>query len=301
MTHIGMCFKRFFGCRPASIDSRISCTCGLSDDRCLRPRYGLSALSLAVVTCLSCLAGPLHAQDQPKTTIQVVSLDQDPDIDTWVAGVKERFEGAVVDDVRTLEIKKSDLPRGFASPGDWVFMAGHFTDDFWHHTQDTQEGPRLKVLPDKVTVLEQDDSVSAEYDKPEPFAEQAGPRYVFLRGCRTLKDDAVVQRFRAFFTRVDGTPPVLIGWLEDTGWQISQAALGGFGNKPPMPRKDFFDRLPAGDVREHDVIEAWLGAVAETFWGKGSPVEASASCIDSNGVEWVIKDDKTVRSGRTFE
>lgn len=263
-------------------------------------RHRLATLSLAALVCLSCFSGAIYAEDQHNSTIQVVSLDQDPDIDTWVAGVKERFGGTVTANLRALEIKGTDLARGFASPGDWVFLGGHFTDDFWHHTQDETEGPRVRVLADKV-VMERDGEVTAAYDRPEPLFENPGPRYVFLRGCGTLKDEGVVQRFRAFFARIDGTPPVLIGWLEDTGWQISQAALGGFGNKPPMPRKDFFDRLPDEDINEHDVIEAWLGAVAETFWGKGSPVDASASCIDSNGVEWIIKDDKAVRSGRKFE
>lgn len=301
MTHIGMCRKRFFGYLPRSREAPTKCIYGLYDFRCpaIRLRHRLAASSVAVILCLSCFPGRSHAQDQPQTTVQVVSLDQDPDINTWVAGVKERFGGTVTTDVRTLEIKRADLARGFANPGDWVFLAGHFTDEFWHHTQDETEGPRVKVLADKV-VLEQDGEVLAEYDKPQPYIENPGPRYVFLRGCATLKDREVVQRARAFFGRGD-TPPVLIGWVDNTGWQITQAALGGFGNKPPMPRKDFFDRLPEVDVDEHDVIEAWLGAIAETFWGKGSPVEASASCIDSGGVEWVLKDDKIVRSGRKFE
>ena len=256
------------------------------------------AVLVVIATCGQTFV--IAAQDTDPPTVQVVSLDKDPDIDTWIEGVKKRFEAKVVCDVRTFDINEDELTRGFYRLGDWVLISGHFTEGFWHHTQDIDEGPRMKIKADQV-VLEKDGDVIADTDRREAVYENPGPRYVFLRGCKTLHYDQAVKDARAFFAK-EGTPPVLIGWLDDTGWQIAQAAMGGFGNKPPMPRKDFFDRLPepGEEVDEHDVINAWLGAIAETFWGKGSTVEASASCIDSDGVEWIIKDDKVVKSGRRF-
>jgi len=300
MTPFGMYHKPYCGFHHQPSERQIRYIYWLYKSGALNIHVN-DVVAAVVMVCIVLLACPnmVLAQKAGEQTIQVVSLDTDPDINTWVNGIKEYFDAIVVANVRTLDFKRADLHRGFANLGDWVFLGGHFTDDYWHHDQDVNIGPRLRVLTDMVTV-EQDGNKLGERERPEEYVEHSEPRYIFLRGCGTLKDERVVQRYREFFARPDGTPPVLIGWLDDTGWQISEAILGGFGNKPPMPRRDFFDRLPQEDIDEHDVIEAWLGAVAETFWGKGSTVETSASCIDSIGVEWIIKDDEIVQSDRRF-
>lgn len=190
----------------------------------------------------------------------------------------------------------------FGQSPSWVYIGGHFRNGRFFNGDDEDRSPS----DDKIALTLDSDSVSVTINdekhvlkKGVDFHLHEAAEVVFWGGCSIHKIPKDVTAFRELFRNGDHYP-VFVGWSDFTGWQALHVIMGGFGNEPPMPKKDFFDRIEGIPVSEQALIDGWLGAGAETSWGNNSRIPDSLSIIDTLGREWVVVDGEVRLSGRTF-
>jgi len=229
----------------------------------------------------------------------VLALDVDDDTLFWKDALVEKFQYECVGVLRSDRPTLEELEEAFSWSANWIFIGSHYTDDYMHSNEEEKE-KRMKIFLKEDHVLIQDTDETVRLDKGVQFRMHESAKVVFFRGCNTLADDKVIRDVRKLFHH-EGKYPTIIGWRGRTGWEVSHVAMGGFGHDYPMPQYDFFEILAETDMSGQDVIRSWGEAITTAFWGAGSKVEESVSCIDSEGREWVINGGKLVLSGREFE
>lgn len=182
------------------------------------------------------------------------------------------------------------LTTFFASAPDWLYMSGHYQDGvLW--AQVDPKSPRLD------TVLFQRDRVhvwsggsSAALVKGEGFQMHRNVAVIVWGGCRACEDPAQLRILRELFDN-----PTILGYTGRTGWQISNAMLGG-----GFIREHFFANLcshyPAAHVDSEAFVDAWMQAAKAGY--AGTPMESLFRAVDCYGQMWDLQRGEIVKGAR---
>lgn len=242
-----------------------------------------------------------------KAKAAALVLGDREDAVVWAAGF-ERITGS--NDITILQNQfptLEELVAFFALQPDWLFVGGHSDGSMISNgvASDDPNPERIQIgiyiQKDRVTIVRGKERVVLH--KGKEFMLNQSLDYVFWGGCWAHnKDHRTEKMLNAFST--SGTRPVSFGWTGKTGWEVTHAIMGGFGNEEPFASLSYFDRLMLNRservLTDRDMIECWMESIIQTDWGEEYPIASSVSVIDSFGDEWVIEQDRTVKSIRPW-
>lgn len=176
----------------------------------------------------------------------------------------------------------ADIKKFFASSDEWLFLAGHFTSV--DHLYNEGGTIKIRFKADRVVVTHS--GADTNLMKGTDFKQHGKVKAIFWGGCDVHNHKSIVDDLRTLFGN-----PLMIGWRGTTGWEVLNAVMGGFGNTPPNPAKDFFDRVKSNPASETTVRTAWLDAADATQWGQAPsqpPYRERFSVIGSDGTEYKL-------------
>ena len=210
----------------------------------------------------------------------ILSLGTRADATTWEKGCR-----GLGFDV-PLPIKKpsptmDELKRFFASPFEWVFLAGHFAG---RRLYNESGNVGIRFAADAVTL-----EVGNELAKVEKRDLRIRPHLILWGGCSTLGSNDLVRDLNTLFGS-----HTMVGFRGLTGWKVVDAALGaGF----MVDKRHFFTRVQA-DTSSRGLTEAWMqtGALG---WGGGS-LEDRFAAVDTSGQRWILRGRQVVRDSDLF-
>lgn len=218
------------------------------------------------------------------STFSTLCLGSRKDADQWRKGMKDKLGFTETKFVKLAEPSVAELKGFFGASDDWLYIAGHFSsaqsswanwpyDDENRLYNDTDNNvgtpPTLEVLFRSTSVLCRRKTDSSwdetELVKGKGFKQGAKAKVVIWGGCSVGNADIVIS-MQALFG-----PALIIAFSGETGWQILDIMMGGYGTGTGTGWKtpNFWDKLgnKSGDLGA--VRDAWLDTARAITWGAG--------------------------------
>lgn len=197
-------------------------------------------------------------------SFSTLSLGTRKDAARWRKGMKEKLTFA--EGVYHAEPSPTlaAIEGFFGRSDDWLFLAGHYDQDVLYNEQQTI---KIKFQSSKVEIAH--GSQSKTLIKGQRMKQ--APKLVLWGGCSVCDSTQSINMLRTLFGGM-----LLIGWKGQTGWEIVDIMLGGFGHANPTGpwnSPNFFDKLGngAGDLKK--CRDAWLDVAKSIPWGPPKPGE----------------------------
>ncbi len=197
------------------------------------------------------------------------------------AGKLSLTEGAVVTGAKP---SLAEIKTLFRRSDDVLFLAGHYSTTLYNQDQTIH----LSFANDKLTIKY--DGQVTELVRGTGF-KQTGPKLVIWGGCSVCSSDTTTATMRALFG-----PHVMIGWIGETGWEITDIMFGGKGNantgSEPLPTyatPNYFEELGGSIADATKLWKAWLKVANGIPWGNapnnGGPYIDRFCTIDKSGTK----------------
>lgn len=221
----------------------------------------------------------------------VLSLGTRMDARYWYAQCQRRLSFQPGVRVTTPRPSLRAMESVFARKDDWLYLAGHFRDHLYNH--DDTSG--VTFSSDQVEL--RNGKETRVLKRGEGFNQYGKLKVLFWGGCNVHSDANTVRAMRALFGA-----PVMVGWHSLTNRFIMLIVMGGLGNKPPNPARDFFDRIKADPSDLENIRNAWLESGFAAHWGKpksGPPYQERFSVVDRDGQEYILGTEG-IKKGQSF-
>ncbi|MCP3404471.1 hypothetical protein [Bradyrhizobium sp. CCGB01] len=222
-------------------------------------------------------------------TYSILSLGSRRDVKQFRKGAAEKLglsEGAVVTGAKP---SLAAIKALFGRSDDVLFLAGHYVSSLYNEDSTID----LAFANDKLTITY--DGQVTQLARGTGL-KQTGPKLVIWGGCSVCSKDATIATMRALFG-----PHVMIGWIGQTGWEITDIMFGGKGHgntgTEPLPTfatPNFFDALGGSITDATKLWKAWLQVANGIAWGNapndGGPYIDRFCAVDTGGTKHLPAD-----------
>ena len=224
-------------------------------------------------------------------TFSILSLGTRRDAKQFRKGAIDKLgltEGAVITGAKPALASIKSL---FARSDDVLFLAGHYVHSLYNQDQTID----LTFATDRLTI--QYDGQSVDLMSGTGF-KQTAPKLVIWGGCSVCDGTATIATMRALFG-----PHVMLGWLGQTGWVITDIMFGGKGDGnaggeplPTFATPNYFDGLGGSISDSAKLWKAWLKVANGIAWGNapdGSPYIDRFCAVDAAGTKHLHSEGAT--------
>lgn len=175
----------------------------------------------------------------------------------------------------------ADIVKLFRRTDDVIFLAGHFAGSLYNEEKSVD----ISFHADKVVIRY--DAQTVVLNRLSEF-KQTNCRLVIWGGCSVCDTKETVDVMRALFGR-----HVLIGWIGQTGWTITDIMFGGKGQASSSAEPvatfalpNYFDALGGAITNSDKLWQEWLKVAQGIAWGNdtsGKPYIDRFCAIDIDG------------------
>lgn len=230
-------------------------------------------------------------------TFSTLCLGSRKDADQWRKGMKDKLGFTESKFVKHPEPSLAELKGFFGASDDWLYVAGHFSSvngwPSWPYPNesrlyndidnDATTPPTAEILFRSGNVLCRRKSGSSWAEsllvRGDGFKQNAKAKVVIWGGC-SVGNPNTVGTMQALFG-----PAVIVAFAGETGWQILDVMMGGYGDSSGSGWKtpNFWDKLGSNSGDLVAVRDAWLETAGAITWG--SDILSRFRVFDPDGTE----------------